>query len=201
MNRDPSKVIVLETNPASVQRQPENAIIVKKFEGDSNDKELVSLIPFLEYIPAMRTKDVREVIKAFEGTHIPTEYAKREAIARKRFEAKLEEERKKHPRSGLGWGARALGIKPQPQFEGDITFAEALASGKMIQDIYRERGQREYERFDKLIRTEGPKWLAEEAAMAKKMQEEMMKSMNPMTKLGLSPPSSADGAQSPSPSK
>lgn len=185
MNRDLKKVIVLETNPRSIQRQPENAIIVKKFTGEANDKELVSLIPFLEYIPAMQTKDVREVIKAFEGTHIPTEFAKREAIQRKKFEARLAEERKKHPKSGLGWGAKALGIKPQPSYEGEITFAEALAQGKMIQDIYRERGQREYERFDKMIRTEGPKWLAEEAAMQKKMQEEMMKTMNPLAKLGI----------------
>lgn len=117
-------------------------------------------------------------------------------MQRKKFEARLAEERKKHPKSALSWSTRALGIKPMPQYEGDITFAEALAQGKMIQDIYRERGQREYERFDKLIKTEGPKWLAEEKAMAKKMQEDMMKNMNPLTKLGLAPPEPSSGTES-----
>lgn len=48
LNRDLSKVIILDTHPDHVSLQPENAIIVPKWEGDSRDKGLIAMIPFLE---------------------------------------------------------------------------------------------------------------------------------------------------------
>lgn len=59
----------------------------------------------------------------------------------------------------------------------DITTAEAFAQGKMLQDVARERGQRNYEALEKEIRENGEKWLKEEAAHEKKQQEEGMKQM------------------------
>ena len=48
--------------------------------------------------------DVREVLKSFEGTYIPAEFAKREQLLREKFEAQLAEKRKKPKKSigGLG---------------------------------------------------------------------------------------------------
>ena len=48
LNRDLSKVIIIETDPDHVSLQPENSIILPKWKGDPNDKGLVGLIPFLE---------------------------------------------------------------------------------------------------------------------------------------------------------
>ncbi|CAG8952836.1 hypothetical protein HYFRA_00007549 [Hymenoscyphus fraxineus] len=181
LNRDLSKVIVVDTKAAHVKNQPENAIILKPWQGQVGDKDLVGLIPFLEYIHTMNYQDVRKALKSFEGKHIPTEFARREAIARQKFQLELAEERKKRPKhSGAGFLASALGIKPAGAMmmdPNDITPAEAFAQGKMLQDLARERGQRNYEALEKEIRENGEKWLKEEAAQEEKMREEGMKQM------------------------
>lgn len=185
LNRDLSKVIVIDTKAQHVRAQPENAIILPKWTGDPQDRELVGLVPFLEYIHTMQYGDVRKVLKAFEGKHIPTEFARREAIARAEFNKQLEAERRKHPnrgKSGMAALGSLFGLKPQNMSvlmspDGEINPAEAFAQGKMIQDIARERGQRQYEEIEKMIRENGEKWLKEEAAVQEQMQKEAMNSM------------------------
>ncbi|KUJ24474.1 import inner membrane translocase subunit tim-50 mitochondrial precursor [Mollisia scopiformis] len=180
LNRDLSKVIILDTKPEHVSKQPENAIVLKPWEGDVQDKELVSLIPFLEYIHTMAFSDVRKAIASFEGQHIPTEFAKREAIARKKFQEQIEEEKKKRPKhSGVGFLGNALGIKHQSMMMDptEQTPAEAFAQGKMLQDQARERGQRNYELLEREIRENGEKWLKEEALLEEKAKEEATKAM------------------------
>jgi mitochondrial import inner membrane translocase subunit TIM50 len=132
----------------------------------------------------MGNNDVRVILKSFEGTHIPTEFARREAIARAQFQKQLAEERAKRPkRSGMGILGNALGIKPMSSVlvSGDGTVeqsaAEAFEQGKMMQDIVRERGQRQYEILEKEIRENGEKWLKEMAAEEEKAKEEQMKGM------------------------
>jgi mitochondrial import inner membrane translocase subunit TIM50 len=125
----------------------------------------------------MNYDDVRKAIASFAGTHIPTEFAAREAIARRKFEAQMAEERKKRPKSGLGFLSNALGVKNMPMIEGEQSAAEAFAQGKMLQDQARERGQRNYERLEQLIREEGEKWLKEEATHEEMAKQEGMKAM------------------------
>lgn len=182
MNRDPSKVIILDTNKSHVRKQPENAIVLDPWSGDANDKELVGLIPFLEYIHTMQYADVRKVLKSFDGKHIPTEFSRREALARKEFNAKLAEKAKHHKPSGMGALGSMLGLGPSNMSmtmapEGEQNPNEAFAQGKMLQDIARERGQRQYEAMEKEIRENGAKWLAEEKEMNDKLQKEAMDSM------------------------
>lgn len=172
---------MIDTKASHAKKQPENAIILKPWEGDVKDKELVSLIPFLEYIHTMQYPDVRKTLETFEGKHIPTEFARREAIARKKFQEQLAEEQKKRPKhSGVGFLGKALGIKPQNMMMMDPNEqspAEAFAQGKMLQDQARERGQRTYEMLEKEIRENGAKWLAEEAAFEEKAKQEATKAM------------------------
>jgi import inner membrane translocase subunit TIM50 len=129
----------------------------------------------------MNLPDVRKAIASFEGTHIPTEFAKREAVARKRFQEQMEEEKKKRPkRSGVGLLGNALGIKSGGMMvmsDGEQSPAEAFAQGKMLQDQARERGQKNYEALEREIQLNGEKWLKEEAAQEEKMKEEGMKAM------------------------
>ncbi len=128
----------------------------------------------------MAYSDVRKAISSFEGQHIPTEFARREAIARKKFQEQVEEEKKKRPKhSGVGFLGNALGIKHQNMMmdPADQTPAEAFAQGKMLQDQARERGQRNYEALEKEIRENGEKWLKEEAALEEKAKEEATKAM------------------------
>jgi import inner membrane translocase subunit TIM50 len=146
----------------------------------------VSLIPFLEYIHTMQYGDVRKVLKSFEGKHIPTEFARREAIARAEFNKQLEAQRGKSVVKGKAGGmsllSNLLGLKPSNMSlmvgpEGEENPTEAFAKGKMLQDIARERGQRNYELLEKEIRENGEKWLKEEAELQEKAQKEAMKSM------------------------
>jgi len=129
----------------------------------------------------MAFPDVRKAIKSFEGSHIPTEFARREAIARAKFQEQLAEERKKRPKhSGLASLGSALGIKGGNMMvmtDGEQSPAEAFAQGKMLQDQARERGQKNYEALEREIRENGEKWLKEEALAEEKMKEEGMKAM------------------------
>jgi len=168
-----------------VSAQPENAIVLPKWTGDIKDTELVALIPFLEYIFTMQYGDVRKILKSFDGKHIPTEFARREAIARAEFKKQLEAEKKKRPFQGKGAISglgSLLGLKPSNMSlivspDGEPNPSEEFSKGKMLQDIARERGQRTYELMEKTIRENGESWLKEEAAIQEKAQQEAMDSM------------------------
>ncbi len=171
---------MIDTVPSHAKMQPENAIILDKWKGSLQDKGLVSLIPFLEYVATMGIEDTREVLKSFEGEHIPTEFARREAIARERFQKELASDRAKRPRrSGIGLLSSFLGIKPiDGGFDGmDGGFAKGFEEGKTFQDQVRERGQKQYELLEKEIRENGDKWLQEMAQEEEKAKEEAMKGM------------------------
>jgi len=185
LNRDLSKVIIVDTNAQHVREQPENAIILPKWKGDAKDAELVSVVPFLEFIHTMHYEDVRKVLKSFDGTHIPSEFARREAIARAEHNRLVSAKRGKAAGGGgggLGWLSSHLGLKPSNMTmmvppEGEESPQEAFAKGKMLQDIARERGLRNYLMLEEQIRENGEKWLKEEQEMQEKAQKEMMKGM------------------------
>ncbi|ESK90564.1 mitochondrial import inner membrane translocase subunit tim50 [Moniliophthora roreri MCA 2997] len=79
LNRDLSKVILLDTESSHAATHPENAIIIPKWKGDSKDRGLVDMIPFLESIAIYKPPDVRPILEAYQGKNIPVEYAKKEA--------------------------------------------------------------------------------------------------------------------------
>src|SRR6202012_3047812 len=88
LNRDLSKVILLDTHPDHAYTHPENAIILPPWKGGSeNVGGLVGLIPFLECkintiaissnrlthsiaIAFFNTPDIRPVLTAYQGKDI-----------------------------------------------------------------------------------------------------------------------------------
>ena len=48
MNRDLSKIVLLDTDPDHCVTHPENSIVIPKWKGAPGDKGLVAMIPFLE---------------------------------------------------------------------------------------------------------------------------------------------------------
>ncbi|KAF9445931.1 NIF-domain-containing protein [Macrolepiota fuliginosa MF-IS2] len=82
LNRDLSKVVALDTDPSHYMTHPENAIVLSKWKGDPNDRDLVAMIPFLESIAIYKPADVRPILEAYQGKDIPIEYAKKEAEAK-----------------------------------------------------------------------------------------------------------------------
>ena len=129
----------------------------------------------------MNPGDTRTVLASFQGKHIPTEVSRREQAARQRFNEQLAVERAKRPkRSAGGWLGNALGIKGTdmiPRFEGEQSLSEAQEQGKMLQDIMRERGQKNYELIEKDIRENGDSWLKEMAEQQEKQMKESVKGM------------------------
>ena len=170
---------MLDTVPAHAKLQPENAVILPKWKGDLEDKELVSYIPFLEFIATFDSRDTRQVIRSFEGTHIPSEFARREAKIREKLQRENAEARAKRPKRSVGFLGNVLGTKPQGAgVDGmEHTLSEGFEQGKTFQDQVRERGQKAYEAMDKEIRENGEKWIKEMAEEEKKMSEEAMKGM------------------------
>ena len=175
----------MDTDPSHTQLQPENAVLLPKWSGQSRDEhaaDLISLIPFLEYIAGMSIEDVRKVIKSFEGKDIPKEYARREALMREAFNKEREKERGAKGLSATPGGglSNMLGFKqgPQPgQMPGEQSLVESHAQGKMLIDLVRERGRMRYEQLERDIRLNGQGWLEEQEKEEKKLMDEQMKSM------------------------
>lgn len=186
LNRPLGKTIIIDTHAPHVRNQAENAIILPKWTGDPKDphtKDLVSLIPFLEYVATMGTDDVRTVLKSFDGQDIPHEFARREQLAREKFNAQLEAERSRKPKFSIGSLAGGLGMKGGSGMGGGMVLAdgqsvaEGLAQGKMMSDLVREQGQKQYEHLEKQIRENGAQWLKEEEEEQKRLMELQMKDM------------------------
>ena len=169
LNRDLKKVVIIDTDSHHVKHQPENAIILPKWKGDPKDQGLVQLIPFLEYLANMGFEDARKVLKSFDGKSIPEEFARRERLLREKYQA--EHPTKKKAKSSWGLGS----VFKQQSADGLPSLEEAQAEGKMIWDVIRERGQRNYVELEKRIKEEGDKFLADREAEEKKMNEEAMK--------------------------
>ena len=167
---------MVDTEASHAKLQPDNAIIIPKWKGDLNDKCLVSLIPFLEFVGA-DIKDTREVLRSFKGTDLPTEFARREAIHRDKFLKEYEEAKAKRPRRNIGLLGSLIGAKPQGNMEGLESLSEGFDQGKTYNDMVRERGQKQYEMLEQQIRENGDKWLKEMAEEEKKMQDDAMKGM------------------------
>lgn len=184
MNRDLSRTIIIDTDSSHVKLQPENAIVLPKWKGQTGDKGLVSLIPFLEYLAMLQQGggnfDVRQALKSMEGKDIPAEFARREAKLRAEFNRDLQAEQAKKGKSAGGFLMGALGMggnKGQMILADGTNMSEGMAQGKMMIDMFREIGQKQYQTMDKEIRENGEKWLKEMAEEEKKFQEEQMKNM------------------------
>ena len=177
----------MDTVASHAKLQPENAIILPKWKGDPKDRNLVSYIPFLEFIGAMvgptgkGERDTRTILEDYKGTDIPTEFARRTAIAEARFRKKLDAEKAKRPQRSSGFLGSLIRTKPHSAEGGQMGFepslAEGLDQGKSYQDLIRERGQKQYEMLEKTIQENGETWLKEMADEEKKQMDESMKSM------------------------
>lgn len=163
LNRDLDKVIMIDCREDSFAFQPENGIPLKPWEGNADDKELVKLIPFLEWLATQPIKDVRPILNSFEGKYIPDEYARREALVRKKFEEDWHKEQEM--RSKNDWASAFLGVK-----------APVQSVPMMPQDYIRQEGQKGYEQFQKYIQEHGEQFLKEE-----KEREQQFMSENKFT--------------------
>jgi len=65
LNRDLNRVVMIDDSAEHCADQPENAIIVPRFEGDKDDIVLMQLIPLLKGMAENDVPDVREEIERY----------------------------------------------------------------------------------------------------------------------------------------
>ena len=106
MNRDLSRVILLDDDPAAFQLQPENAIYIRPYTNarDKNDSALEDITPFLRAVNNEDVPDVRSLIKAFPANTL-------ESIAQSYNQkiAAVMEKRENAKTRGLGGTLRSMG--------------------------------------------------------------------------------------------
>jgi import inner membrane translocase subunit TIM50 len=123
----------------------------------------------------MGMDDVRTAIQSFDGKHIPTEFADREARMRAEFAKQMQAAGATKKKSTIGKWAGSIG--GQRHGEGHPNVSDALAEGKTLFDVMREEGMRRYKIMEEEIKKNGEAWLKEEAEMIKKMEAEAMGEM------------------------
>merc|ERR1719158_1974087 len=109
LNRDLKKVIVVDWNKNATQDNPENALILPKWNGDMNDRSLFGLTQFLHEIKDMDVDDVRDVLQYYRQFDDPIE-AFRENQRKLEENMKIDEERKAKEKESSRFGSSSYGI-------------------------------------------------------------------------------------------
>lgn len=86
LNRDPSRIIYLSAHAAETTLQPENAVQIKPWKGETEDTELLDLIPFLEYVARVRPPDIRAVLASYKGHDVGKEFIQRSKEHQRRMQ-------------------------------------------------------------------------------------------------------------------
>lgn len=168
LNRDLSKVVIIDPDPNCYSMQPENAIPIEKWNGEKDDG-LIRLIPFLEYLATSHTKDVRDVLNSFKDkNHIPEEFAIREHQMREDWKAS--QERKK----SNDFFSTILGIPPSLR-----------GAKKMPLDLIREQGQRNYLHMHNYLKENGEKLLKEEEEKTKELMADQKLTLGKIVNEGM----------------
>jgi import inner membrane translocase subunit TIM50 len=191
LNRDLSKVVLLDTNSEHAEMQPENAIIMPKWKGDAQDKGLIGMIPFLESIAIYKPKDVRPVIKAYEGKDIPTEYAKIEAEMKAKHIEEWRAKKGNKPSSGGFSFGSFVGLSSSASVAKDQAPPTYL-------EVKRQEAQKHYQEEMKYLRDnreELERLLAQDqAAMAAQVPGTLWEAMDQLR--GVAPAPEVPGAPS-----
>ncbi|XP_055519759.1 LOW QUALITY PROTEIN: mitochondrial import inner membrane translocase subunit TIM50 [Leucoraja erinacea] len=89
LNRDPSKVIIVDCKKEAFRLQPFNGIALRKWDGNSDDRTLYELAAFLKTIAVSGVEDVRSVLENYALEDDPIE------AFRKRQELLAQEEKQR----------------------------------------------------------------------------------------------------------
>ncbi|CAH8632119.1 unnamed protein product [Heterobilharzia americana] len=105
LNRDLSRVVLVDWDPIAAQLQPRNSLIIKRWDGDESDRELIDLAAFLRMIAMGSVDDVRLVLDYYREFDDPL------AFFREKHEELMEmQAKRKHETE------KALSKRPRPTF-------------------------------------------------------------------------------------
>jgi len=100
LNRDLSKVIVVDWNADSVKLHPSNALVIPRWSGNDDDDTLIDLAAFLKAIAYNRVDDVREVLQYYRGFDDPIEAFRenqRKLQEQMEEQERMMQDKKEHP--------------------------------------------------------------------------------------------------------
>lgn len=145
LNRDLAKTIIIDVADESVSSQPENAVVLKPWDGKSDDT-LVRLIPCLEYMAASNQADVRQFLSNFnDKSNIVPEFEAKEQKMREKWRQDNQNVLSKAGKPNAGaFLAKLMGLH-MPNTEP-----------KMPLDVIRETGQKNYEHFISYLKETAP---------------------------------------------
>ncbi|XP_019723658.1 mitochondrial import inner membrane translocase subunit TIM50 [Hippocampus comes] len=107
LNRDGSKVIVVDCKREAFRLQPFNGMALKKWDGNSDDRTLYDLANFLKTIALSGVDDVRSVLENYAAEDDPIEAFKRRQAQLAQEEEQRVGERSQQKKSGLSLGSIA----------------------------------------------------------------------------------------------
>ncbi|XP_034240822.1 mitochondrial import inner membrane translocase subunit TIM50-C-like isoform X2 [Thrips palmi] len=71
LNRDLSKVIVVDWNSSSVKMHPRNTLLIPRWNGNDSDRTLIDLAAFLKMLATNKVEDVRDVLDYYQQFEDP----------------------------------------------------------------------------------------------------------------------------------
>jgi import inner membrane translocase subunit TIM50 len=80
LNRPISRILVIDWQKDAISKQPENAIVIPRWTGDTKDTLLIDLIPVLKHFGALKD-DYRTLLAKYEshdGKTIAEKYKSKE---------------------------------------------------------------------------------------------------------------------------
>ncbi|XP_020517194.1 mitochondrial import inner membrane translocase subunit TIM50 isoform X3 [Amborella trichopoda] len=77
LNRDSSRVLYVSGHALENSLQPENCVPIKPWKLESDDTQLLDLIPFLEYVGSHKPADIKTVLETYQGCDIAKEFLER----------------------------------------------------------------------------------------------------------------------------
>ncbi|XP_072547265.1 mitochondrial import inner membrane translocase subunit TIM50 [Salminus brasiliensis] len=115
LNRDTSKVILVDCKREAFSLQPFNGMALRKWDGNSEDRTLYDLAAFLKTIAMSGVEDVRTVLENYAHEEDPIE-----AFKRRQAQLALEEEQRlselsQHKKQGLSFGSITGRFWPRKQ--------------------------------------------------------------------------------------
>uniref|UniRef100_A0A8B9JX58 Mitochondrial import inner membrane translocase subunit TIM50 n=1 Tax=Astyanax mexicanus TaxID=7994 RepID=A0A8B9JX58_ASTMX len=115
LNRDTSKVIVVDCKREAFSLQPFNGMALRKWDGNSEDRTLYDLAAFLKTIAMSGVEDVRTVLENYAHEEDPIE-----AFKRRQAQLALEEEQRLaelslHKKQGLSFSSITSRFWPRKQ--------------------------------------------------------------------------------------
>ncbi|KAJ1723802.1 mitochondrial inner membrane protein required for protein import [Coemansia erecta] len=108
INRDMSKVIMIDVSEDAFTMQPDNGLLARPFTGQPGDNWIGQMTEFLEYIHMMEPKDVRPWIRTYKGMDAAREFVKWEDSIRDKLTEEWEEKRK----TAGSWKSMVFGGAP-----------------------------------------------------------------------------------------